>query len=341
MVSSKLLKAHDKIMLDYISLFDRNGFMPVDIRMLNVHSVAAVFNGLRFEINEKQFPMFNRVSKVFNPRTIFIQGYNKMVSTYNELVDVVNSYSNQINELEDIYTALGYLSRKFATPKSKLLYMCENVYRPENYDYCVYLSKKLEEAKSKRVEDDINYFNSEIQNQPNYEYNMNLKKLYHSYDLLDGYTDDILKLQENSKKDIKNEKLDKQFYIETLNKLKNIIDNETEILQEANIDVNNSELLQLNEIKDLKFNKTKPNYFEAKEKFKMVQFFGNDDIGEIAPSVDYAYDLGEWMKICNKYIDIFNVKDIKKFALSQIEEYNATNNCEQEKADELYEELTK
>ena len=96
-----------------------------------------------------QYGIINNTLKFFNAKNNIISGYNKLVDNHNIIARSINEINGEINYYLSLSNKLNEITNKLNKQKDKMLYLCQNVYKPENYDYCVYLMHEKWKAEEK------------------------------------------------------------------------------------------------------------------------------------------------------------------------------------------------
>ena len=167
--------------------------------------------------------------------------------------------------------------------------------------YTKYPDTEKREKARKRLDE----IENEIKTIPNYEYNLNLERLYSGYGLLKDAPEYLTKELVNNKLKAKNEKLSSQNKMlnNFLEDFKGYINIEKELIEENQINLSKYKLKELSELKTYKTQKIPERYITAS--------IDDDGFGD-------EYSLNHWKNVVNEFIDYFGIKNVEKNDMSKV-----------------------
>lgn len=282
--------------------------------------------GLLDDITTKDCEIRSVFKIFFSKRYIKIT-YNKLVERYNDIVGITNLKINEINNNNSIYLAYKKRLKELKIQKSKLLLMCQKIKKPDNFDYCVYLSGEKNHYESwlnsyfgkqafiekELITNKLQEIENLIKSQNNFDYNMNLLSLYRAYDHLVETTKIMSENMEELRQDISKRKNKIHSLNGSIKELKMIIDKECDLLKQFGIDTNKISLKKCERIENVK-----PHIIDDDMISSMIS--SCRDVSYLLTCSECS--LKEWMKTCNKFIKIFNVDFIDQNILPKYKEDN-------------------
>ena len=175
----------------------------------------------------------------------------------------------------------------------------------DDYEY----KSMLDEKTKKQLEKKLNRIDKKIEQQPDFKLCVNIYCLNQDCNRITGELNFIKRDITDSTSLKDHIKSDKEKVTAKISKIQEFIKNESNILSQCNIDLNNKKLNKLDTAqKPQRINENLASFYFFQHKLRSYRLGLNS--------------ISDYKKHCNKYIDAFNIKDVEKYDISEVKEDN-------------------